>query len=51
MISGVVGQIIMAIPLVVVRGAGRGAGPRASIVLPTHLRHALTAQERARIRA
>jgi len=47
MISGVVGQIIMAIPLVVVVALG-AALVESFIVLPTHLRHALTAQERAR---
>ncbi|MCC5979663.1 MAG: efflux RND transporter permease subunit [Salinarimonas sp.] len=49
MISGVVGQIIMAIPLVVVVALA-AALIESFIVLPTHLRHALTAQERARAR-
>lgn len=49
MISGVVGQIIMAIPLVVVVALA-AALVESFLVLPTHLRHALQAQERARLR-
>ena len=47
MISGVVGQIIMAIPLVVVVALA-AALIESFIVLPTHLRHALAAQDRQR---
>lgn len=50
MISGVVGQIIVAIPLVVVVALGASLF-ESFFVLPTHLRHALAAQERATARA
>ncbi len=47
MISGVIGQIIMAIPLVVVVALAASL-LESFIVLPTHLRHALAAQARQR---
>ncbi|MGJ3262472.1 MAG: efflux RND transporter permease subunit [Salinarimonas sp.] len=50
MISGVVGQIIVAIPLVVVVALAASLF-ESFLVLPTHLRHALAAQERAKERA
>lgn len=50
MISGVVGQIIVAIPLVVVVALAASLF-ESFLVLPTHLRHALAAQERAKARA
>lgn len=50
MISGVVGQIIVAIPLVVVVALAASLF-ESFLVLPTHLRHALAAQERAKAKA
>jgi multidrug efflux pump subunit AcrB len=50
MISGVVGQIIMAIPLVVVVALAASLA-ESFLVLPTHLRHALAANERGRVAA
>lgn len=47
MITGVIGQIIMAIPLVVIVALAASL-LESFIVLPTHLRHALTAQARQR---
>lgn len=50
MIGGVVGQIIVAIPLVVVVALAASLF-ESFLVLPTHLRHALEAQERAQAKA
>ncbi|HSP25309.1 MAG TPA: efflux RND transporter permease subunit, partial [Saliniramus sp.] len=47
MITGVIGQIIMAIPLVVIVALAASL-LESFIVLPTHLRHALEAQARQR---